>query len=125
HREVLRAAAVGVTEGIPDAVDLVRAGAAHHLERRLPEAEHARGTDRVGAQDAARRVHRQMAAHLLVAALDDLPALGRVAAAEVLEPHRLEPGEGDGQLAGLDLRPTCVYCAAVVPRTGTAPPRPP
>ena len=50
HREELRAAAVGVAERAAGAVDLVLAGRAAHLQRRLGEAEHAGGADRVGAR---------------------------------------------------------------------------
>src|SRR5438128_8890813 len=89
HREVLRAAAVGVAERGLRAVDLVRPGAAHHLEGRLAEPQHARGADRVRAEDPAGRIDRQMRPHPLLPAVDDLPALADVAETEVLEPHRL------------------------------------
>src|SRR5207249_11705433 len=72
---------------------------------RLAQAEHARGADRVRAKHPARRVDGQVRAHLLLAALDDLPALARVAEAQVLEPHGLEPGERDVHLDRLDLLP--------------------
>src|SRR6185503_10552120 len=103
--EVLRAAAVRVTERVLGARHLMLAGTAHHLEGGLAETQHARRADRVGAEHAARRVDRQVRAELLLAAVDDLPALTRVAEAEVLEPHRLEPGEGHVDLRGLDLLP--------------------
>ena len=45
HREVLRAAAVGVAEGVLDVRHLMLAGATHHLQRRLAEPQHARGYD--------------------------------------------------------------------------------
>src|SRR5262245_475055 len=60
-REVLRAAAVRVAERLPCAVHLVRAGHAAHLERRLGEANQARGADRVRGQHAARHVDREVA----------------------------------------------------------------
>src|SRR5438876_6580720 len=81
-REVLRAAAVGVAERVVHPFHLVLAGAPHHLEGRLAEPQHARGADRVRAQHAARGVDGEVRAHLLLAALDDLPALTRVARSE-------------------------------------------
>src|SRR5439155_3649177 len=123
HREVLRPAAVGVAERRPRAVHLVRAGAAHNLEGRLAEAQHAGSADRVRAQHAARGVDRQVRAHLLLAAVDDLPALADVAEAQVLEPHRLEPGERDVDLGGVDLLPRVRDAGALVHRLGTHLPR--
>src|SRR5262245_25732169 len=105
HREVLRAPAVRVAERVLHAADLMCTGAAHHLERGLAETQHAGGADRVRAEDAARRVHGEMGAELLLAAVDDLPPLADVAEAEVLEPHRLEPGERHVHLRHLDLLP--------------------
>ena len=58
HGEVLRRAAVGVADRRADAVDLVLAGLAAHLQRGLGEPQHAGGADRVRRQHAARRVHR-------------------------------------------------------------------
>src|SRR2546422_10486899 len=124
HGEVLRAAAVGVAERGLRALDLMRAGAAHHLERRLAEPQHARGADRVGTEHAARRVDRQVCAHLLLSPFDDLPALADVAEAEDLEPHRLEPGERDVDLGGGDLLPWGLAAGAVVGRLRAALPRP-
>src|SRR5438093_3955601 len=118
HREVLRASAVGVAERRPRAVHLMRAGAAHHLEGRLAEAQHAGSADRVRAQHAARWVDRQMRADLLLAAVDDLPALADVAEAKVLEPHRFEPGERDVDLGGVDLLPGVLDAGAVVDGLG-------
>src|SRR5438093_4534490 len=123
HREVLRASAVGVAERRPRAVHLMRAGAAHHLEGRLAEAQHAGSADRVRAQHAARWVDRQMRADLLLAAVDDLPALADVAEAQVLEPHRLEPSEGDVDLGGVDLLPRVRDARALVHRPGAHLPR--
>src|SRR3989442_10750520 len=117
-REVLRAAAVGVAEGVGPPFHLVLAGAPHHLERRLAQAEHARGADRVRAEHPARRVDGQVRAHLLLAALDDLPALARVAEAQVLEPHGLEPGEGDVHLDRLDLLPRVLDARLLVDLLG-------
>ena len=64
HREVLRAAAVGVAQRGPRAVHLVVPGLAHDLQRRLREPQQAGGADRVGAEHPARRVDRQPAADL-------------------------------------------------------------
>src|SRR6185369_7485739 len=46
----------------------------------------------------------------------DLPPFADVAEAEVLEPHRLEPGEGDVYLRGLDLLPRVLDAGLVVHR---------
>src|SRR5881628_2588802 len=107
-----------LAERRPRAVHLMRAGAAHHLEGRLAEAQHAGSADRVRAQHAARWVDRQMRADLLLAAVDDLPALADVAEAKVLEPHRFEPGERDVDLGGVDLLPRVLDAGAVVDGLG-------
>src|SRR5438876_3809328 len=96
------------------AVDLMRTGAAQPRERRLAEPEHARSAYRIRAEYAARRVDRQVRAHLLLASVDRLPPFADVAEAEVLEPHRLEPGERDVDLGGVDLLPRILDAGAVV-----------
>ena len=62
HRVVLRCAAVSVSDGRLGAVDLMVAGQAHDLKRRLPETDHAGGTDRVRRQHATGAVDREIAA---------------------------------------------------------------
>src|SRR5207249_9309615 len=49
--------------------------------------------------------------------------LARVAEAQVLEPHRLEPGEGDVDLGGVDLLPRIRDAGPLVHRLGADLPR--
>src|SRR5262249_4790332 len=86
HGEVLCAPAVCVTESVLDAVHRAVAGAAHHLQGGLAQAEHARGADRVRAEDPPRGIDREVRAEALLTPVDDAPALSEVAEAEVLEP---------------------------------------
>ena len=71
-------AAVGVADRGADAVDLVLAGLAPHLQRRLGEAQHAR-TRRSGSTTARRRstLTGQLAADLGLALLGQLPAVAQ------------------------------------------------
>ena len=54
------------------------------------------------------------AAELLIAAIDDLPAVALGGEAEVLEPHRLEPRERHVDLGGLDVVPGILDAGLVV-----------
>src|SRR5262249_34976397 len=98
------------------------AGPPHHLQRRFAEAKHARGADRVRVEHAARWVDRQVAAELLVAAIDRLPALVQGCEAEVLEPHRLVPGERDVETGDLDLLPRILDAGLVIDPLGARTP---
>src|SRR5580692_9573570 len=77
HGEELRATTVGLAEGAPGVGHLVLARHATHLQGRLEEAEHARGADRIGRQNATRAVPRDVAAldHRRCTGLRELPAL--------------------------------------------------
>src|SRR6476469_596901 len=75
HRVVLRAAAVGVAEGLAGIGHLVLARLAHHLDRRLGEPDHARCANGVRRQHAAGRVERDTATDRRLAGFGELPAL--------------------------------------------------
>src|SRR5262249_10738668 len=75
HREVLRGAAVRMTEGDRCAVDLVVAGGAAHLVGGLEAADETRCADRVRREHAARRVHREAPRELRLPRVGQLPPL--------------------------------------------------
>ena len=103
HGEELGAAAVGVPQGDARPGHLVRAGLAHDLQRRLGKSQQPRSADRVGAEHAAGRVDRQPAPDRGLARLGQPPAFPGRGEAEVLQPHRLVPGERHVDLGHVDL----------------------
>src|SRR5690606_38456516 len=105
HGEELRAATVGVAQGDPGAVDLVLAGPAPDLQRRLGEADEARRADGVGRQHPAGGVPGDVAVHGRGPLLDELPARALLGEAEVLQPHRLVPRERHVDLGDVDVPP--------------------
>src|SRR5438270_10627109 len=103
HRIELGAAAVGMAHGRADTVDLVLAGLLADLHGRLCVAQHARGTDGVGGEHAARGVDGHVAVDGGGAGVGHLPALALGREAEVLHPHGLVPAEGNVDLGHVDL----------------------
>jgi hypothetical protein len=92
-----------VAHGDARPVDLVLAGEAAHLQRRLGETQQARGADGVRRHDAARRIDRQIAAERGDAVGGHAPAVVELGEPEALQPHRLEPGERHVELGDVDL----------------------
>src|SRR5208283_4311616 len=89
HGEELGATTVGLAEGAAGVGHLVLPGHAPHLQGSLEEAQHARGANGVGRQDATRAVPRDVATldHGRRPCPGELPAVALGAEAEVLEPH--------------------------------------
>src|SRR3546814_19780394 len=67
---------------------LVIAGAVHDLHRRLGKTDHTRGADRVGRENTARGIDRELAADRGFAGLGQLPALAFLRETEVRSEER-------------------------------------
>src|SRR5205807_4316121 len=103
HCEELGAAAVGVAKRRPGTVDLVLACRPTYLHGRFGKSDHPGRTDRIGRQDATRRVDRHVPVHRRRAGVRHLPAFTFGGEAEVLHPHGLEPAERDIDLGHVEL----------------------
>ena len=96
----LMIAAIAAGDADPRALGLMRAGAAPDLQRDFRHADHRGDRDRVGAQRAARRIHRQPAAEFELALaqhrdrLAELAEAGRVDRVELgVAERRVEFGD--------------------------------